>query len=974
MDHHRRRHTSLASLTNNAVDVALQEIPMRQSQPQQYQQQRLWAGYTAIGSLQGLQVQHQHQYFHTQAYHEMQAREKSFYDVPQAYRYRRQRSRGNNESHREGDGKHREKGFGKRNSSYTRAGKKRGGGGNSRGGYSNVHVHGHGRRRVRTSLTSSPSSPPQIPNASKSRTDEMRKTLEKQILSLTQMDLELTNLIENYEQKLGCAAFYPSEFLSNSNSYSNSYADTPFGDGSKNIKNNNFSPSSSLIDTEEDYMKICISLRQLIARWTSLRIESRHFVAHCLSLAKQQQQQQQQQPNRNLNSSPGDNALNYIILLECLRKQRHELINSAKEREKKLNEEASKRPSAGSLFFTWMGDKMSNLTSSFSTYNYGNHNGLANNNNNNNNNNNDNNNGPPLTLEDLSAHICSKYTTNVTHYDLVIRTFVSMYRHSLHRLSTIERKQQCDITHNSLQSIFSLMNQCSDQGNPNCRPQRLIYHHLMRSNKFYPTVSKALRSMDLLNSMIDKRKLGSDDIYWPNRNTYIHALLAFEKLTLNPSSPLEEKLKLLTHAESILDKMEKDETIFLHDKEKDEEKDHDIITVDENEDSYSDTNMLELSSPSSEPYQIILRMIVNFGYKEIPSCMDRIDSLMTRMIGEEAYVTLCTDEQADLPPKLLAEYKMLSKLVYLFSRSVDREYFKRSRVILDKIQTARENQGSAFIHNEYPDTGPYNAYIMGLLSQAIKHHTNKRSNERGENFESDIGGVAQKSEYPKRQLIEDAIHATKLLDVMFKDEASVPWKLPHTRLIRLWAICNTKESGEMGEEILSRMHIHATVASEKKDFDKHFFSCYEHVFECWAASARAGSRGVPKRVEQLINRMNAQLIFDIQQGEAGAEREKIQVYTSALKGCAQTSLDIDKQDAFRIASDIYNKIQEEKLVPMPFTFVALLQCCTFGQIDDRQMLSKRVFEHACAEGKVNKSVLHFLKKANFPLFDAYDQK
>ncbi len=772
------------------------------------------------------------------------------------------------------------------------------------------------------------------------------------------------------------------ESSSSSSSSSSSPPSSPswFGrNDSNNSKNNNKPLCSALIDTEEEYMKICINLRRLIARWATLGKMSRDFIAHCLSenenvtFTHHEEYQYQSNTNTNTNtntslsSSLADNVLNYTILLESLRKQRHELINNAREVEiQQRQHEKESEPS----FVAWVRKKAADFTFMATNKNTNSSSSL----NNNNNNNNGQQQPPPLplTLEDLSAHLSPKYTATNSHYELVMRCFVQSCRDtsSQLKLAKYERKRLYETTNKSLFSIFALMNQCSDQGNPNCRPEQKIYHTLISSNREYATMGKALESLNLLLSMIEKRKLGSYDAkYWPNNHTYNSTLLGFQDVPMYVRDlSLEQKLQLLDHCESILDEMEDDDTIVPP-----------ISQTNDREDS---------------PYQIILNMICHFERKDIRACLDRVDGLMSRMMGEEAYVSLCTcpNEAIGLPPRVAhgVHPKIFKHLVHLFACTEDAEYINRSRVILDKMITARDHQRliltSTPTHGQdesniatctstwdtdYPDRGSFNTFISGLLHQAIYMHSLK----------------SDESKYFQHQLVGDALYAAGLLDSMIENESSEPIAVTYHRLIHLWTFCKSKRSGEVAEEILSKMNIHAAISSNVQNFEYLLPKTYQSVFDCWTTSAQYGYPGVPRRVEQLINRMNAQQLFDVQQsqrpsssqsGERNSNsitsKEKNYIYCSAMKCCSETCLDEDKQDALRVALDIYNKMQQEELAPSTFLYFTLLKCCNFAPVDDRQRLYSKIFQEACAEGLVTKGMLSFLRKVNLPLVEAYEQK
>jgi hypothetical protein len=227
------------------------------------------------------------------------------------------------------------------------------------------------------------------------------------------------------------------------------------------------------------------------------------------------------------------------------------------------------------------------------------------------------------------------------------------------------------------------------------------------------------------------------------------------------------------------------------------------------------------------------------------------------------------------------------------------------------------------------------------------------------------------------------MYATGLLDAMIENESSTPSRLTFYRLLRLWSMCKSKESGERSEEILSRMNIltASTGKGEKLESVSLAYRTYQAAIECWNASAIAQYPGAAQRAVQLLDRFNAQYGFeslDLVESDDDIERrnkDKGFLYASVLRCCADTSLESDKKDALTIAFDIYNRMQDEQLAPAPFTFVLLLQCCHLAPtLDQQRNLSKYVFDTACENGAVSQSVLSSLRRVNLNLFQSYEKQ
>ena len=843
-------------------------------------------------------------YFDTQP--KMMIRDK-FYGVPQAYKYRGD----------EGE-RSKERDFERRT------------------GYKHSNDDGRSRSNRRRSRT-----PPsrrkkkensQAKNSNKSHYREITK---KKIQALQMKDIEVRNMIQHYEDMLGTAAFYPSAFMDtddNSLSYYNTIEEQKKKEWIRGFVLGGENEASRLIHTESNYGKICVNLRQLIAKWSSLDVKSGAFVARCLSSAENESNRKV-----NLSSIPCENAMNYSILLESLRKQRAELIETSIENQKL----AGTTKTNGII--NWVQDTVKHLALG---YKDANDEGNA-----------------PRTLQDLDAHISPKYTTKVAHYLAIMRSLVNRNRESLY---TSDKKKPFDTIRKYLESIVSLMERSSEQGNPNCVPDRAIYHILMKHYQNDLTLKSSLSSLKLLNLMINKKKQGSDQQLWPNRHSHNLVLSALRD-TATESKSIEEKLEVLSIVMKIVSDIEKNR---LSDKEKRESSGDNDINAYEADDDDS-TSMLEFYSPYSYSYYA-LQLIRIIGQQDIPS--DMVDTVMNNLIGKEAYEALYTDENRDLPTKV--DYKVLSELAYIFCTSGG-QHLDRAKVILNKMQKKRNQyldqneNGNIFWSTNHPSKTLYNQFILGTY---LLHSEVKGDYEKVVTFKN--------NHKVQKQIKEDALYATSLLDSMIKHDSSMPAPITYYRLLRLWSMCKSKESGEIAEEILSKMHVQMSSSfsyEDKKNMENLFFQIYQSVLECWKSSLDAQRPGVALRVGLLLDRMSAQRNFDfgsldmIEDANKGRKvQDPVHMYNAALKCCAETTLESDKENALKVGFDIFNKMNSENIAPSPLTMMLLLLCCRFAPTHEKRInLSSQVFEAACEDGVVSKGVLRCLKKVNFNLFRSY---
>ena len=750
------------------------------------------------------------------------------------------------------------------------------------------------------------------------------EVIKKKIHSLLEMDVDLREKIQSYEATLGTHAFYPSTFMDTAtttttndiNNNEDEDDDNPTSSITENIERNrlsyykstfqeekkkewlrkiSFQPlhdneSSRLINTEEEYIQICIHIKQLIARWSRVNPKSRQFVSRCLSSAKQESSL----TAVNFSSIPAKNALSYCIFLESLRKQRADLIEVALESLKKRVNEGN----IGRGVFGWFQSISMSKSSTDDDV-------LS-------------------KLEDLTAHISRTYTTNANDYNLIIKSFANRQRLSQDS-SLLHNSEHIQKSLKHIESIVALMERCATEGNPNSIPDSDIYYLLISQYCLHPTVKSSLRCLDILNSMIENKKQGYNQHNWPNRRIFNSVLMVLRE-TARCAKTKNEKLEVISHVENILNQLES----------------QDDVEYDES------GNIVEVG----DTFHIALDVIGEVGRFDctLPDYCKEIDKLMIRMIGEEAYTNLCAENDVELPKTVRC--KMLGDIVQYFSHSNDRTYLERAKIILNKMIKS-QNQSL-----NYVDSKTYNSLVVGLIHLATKDK--------------------EKRNHLVRQ---DAIYATTLLDHMMQDKSSsMPYPVTYFRLLRLWSNCHSMDAGEKGEGILSKLNIHKSATVNNSGFDSIFFRVYLAALECWRASSKAQCPGVPRRVDLLLNRMNAQYEIENIMYETSVNskeknmKELTSVYETAIRCCAGTVVQTDKEDALKVAFRIFNKMQDESIPCNAQIYLMLLRCCSFAKSPSEQdSFSRQVFDIVCEENCVNEKILVCLKYVNFELFQSYNE-
>ena len=743
--------------------------------------------------------------------------------------------------------------------------------------------------------------------------------LKKKIISLQLMDVEMANMVKDYEEKLGRPAFYQNTFDDMERNFGSLSQHRTVQKEQKKEWARKFAFTTdgqlSLVQTEKDYAKLCLTLRQLIRKWSTINTKSPRFIAQCLSTGEHQSGSRV-----TLSSLPAENAFNYTVMLESLRKQRAELIYTELVDDGTRNQKQIKFQPANRMF-TWLKEKVNSFITSDGTNIAKRNVNLKN-------------------VKDLTAHISPKYTTNNSHYNMIMRSFIQSNADASNKDETME-------------AILSFMNHSVEGGNPNCIPDRRIYHIPMKYYQNNPTLKKSKKSFDFLKEMIQNRKENMDQAYHPSRHSYNIVLSSLRNAVTGMKDP-KEKIEASTYAEMILDEIESDESVW-----NDESIASSFTTVDVDNDNEESSSLLQ-ASPM--PYQVSLQIIWEIGQENLEDYFERIDKIIIRMIGEEAYNDLYKNVNADLPKNM--DSKTLVELTYYLSAG-NREQVDKAKVLLFKMHRARNQSltDEGFWSSKHPDHRSYNTVVGGIIYSTEK----QRRKRRGKNY------------LQQDQLKKDALYATRLLDEMIENEYSMPTIITFYRLLRLWSMCKSKESGERAEEILSRMNIHACSSPKFSDQSDLLIRLHTCAIDCWHASVNAECPGAVKRAALLVERITSQnenLSMFPEQTENDSSLESRKgigyLYTSLLRCCAENSLDQDKADALETAFDTYNKILEENIPLTPMMFTLLLQCCSFAPNPQKQRnLSQKVFDSACAHGLASDRLLKVLKQINLNLYQSY---
>jgi len=606
-------------------------------------------------------------------------------------------------------------------------------------------------------------------------------------------------------------------------------------------------------------------------------------------------------------------------------------------------------------------------------------------------------------VQELSAHKSLDFTATRRLYLEVMRSLVHWNSDTVKVILADE-----------MDSILSRMNECYKHGNVNCRPSKYHYHFVFTQFQTVATTVYALRAMYLLKRMLSS----GDDNNQPTLGTYHKVLKILRNAASNRTQSKVKRKRAVMEAQQLMKSIKMPLSLYT--------------------------------------YDLLLDTIYSAGHMVLPDIVPNyVDPLMQQMMSPTSYQRFIGEStDTDIEPQLLKpDDKMTHALIMIFTNTREDRYLQRVKKLFQSLMTTNndidnneniKDEGNVDDEDEeslqdeeeeeyWPTYHAYNSYFNALNQKRKLPFI--RNIER-ESDDSATGNNASTTSYD-----EDADFATTLLDSMIQRKSSMPSRETFHYLMRLWMKSSdcTKNAGEKGEELLSRMELlgASTLVSNSTTntalgvrFVNPTFLSYEIALECWANSARKGYPGAARSALMLVNRMESQynttttdnfiattttttttggdddddaerdgetkknynpkkeLMNKIyndnllnggrkQQGQQDNEKQKLSfVFSAAIHTCAMTKLETDKDDAFRIGFDLYNKMQEQSIPPSSFVYRDLLYCCLFLLSSGKRklQLSATVFKAACENGCVDSKVLSALKQVHLELYSSYKEQ
>jgi hypothetical protein len=533
----------------------------------------------------------------------------------------------------------------------------------------------------------------------------------------------------------------------------------------------------------------------------------------------------------------------------------------------------------------------------------------------------------------LSAHRSGDYTANVR-----------LYLTALLCCRNWSEVIPNPIISSEMEGIIHTMMTNYNDGNPNCKLDIQCYHHLLlHYQRVSGDISIAKKALKILRDLVNDQPLGVT----PTQETF-HIVLSIYQSVASSKCKDDVKREVVNDAETILSLYENTEL--------------------EN----------ALDTTINQPFNSIFSIFIAVGPSLLPDYLERIHNVMTRLLGQSAYEYLLSNNGAliDLPN---VDHKTIHDLIHLLSMSADRDALDKAKILLRKMENTRiayENKKSHIQWDrKYPRRSSFNSLIVGMFHTSFETSSLRNENEIDDEDIEAPALLDVEDDVKVDIKVNDAIYCTQLLDLMLQRQESIPNAFTYYRIIKMWAVTASKEAGDRGEELLSRLNLFSIFTHDKAPFQDIKMKVKGSVLECWQASANAGRPLAAQRAYNLLCRIYEEENLDLVHDDARGQREKYFLLMKVIGACAHTKLEEDRDNAIDIAVRLHRKMKKEDVPLTPFTYVLLLKCFHgFTTNDEKKMvLSSSLFHQACMDSLVNRHVLNSLKYANPVLFESYQK-
>lgn len=536
-------------------------------------------------------------------------------------------------------------------------------------------------------------------------------------------------------------------------------------------------------------------------------------------------------------------------------------------------------------------------------------------------------------LKSLSSHLSSDFSTNVRLY----LTALICYRNWRaiipgHMISS------------QMEGIIENMIANHQDGNPNCKPDIHCYNQLfLHYQQLEPDIATAKTALKVLTELIENPNLVS-----PTLESFQIVMSIFQSVASSKCKD-DVKREVVNNAEKILQLLENERF----------EK--------------------SLEVKFNQPFKVMCSILIAVGPSLLPDYLERVHNVMIRMIGQKAYDCLLSDNSA-LIDEPRVDHKIAHDLVHLFSMSADRDALDKAKIILTKMENTRrevENKTSAIKWDrKYPRRSSYNSLILGMFHTSFENSDSNHDSSDAESDELDESReLVFEDDAEVNRKVQDAIYCTDLLDLMLQRQESIPNALTYYRIVKMWIVTGSKEAGERGETLLSRLNLFSAFTNDKNQLNDIRMKVKASVLDCWKVSASAGKANAAMRSYRLFQRIYEEESLDLDSDDIKRQREKYFLFMKVIAACSQTKLEEDKSNAIDIALKLHKQMKEDGIPLTPYSYILLLRCF-HGYTSDHESkisLSSYLFQQACDDGLVNRYVLNSLKNANPFMFEHYQK-
>jgi len=208
---------------------------------------------------------------------------------------------------------------------------------------------------------------------------------------------------------------------------------------------------------------------------------------------------------------------------------------------------------------------------------------------------------------------------------------------------------------------------------------------------------------------------------------------------------------------------------------------------------------------------------------------------------------------------------------------------------------------------------------------------------------------------------EAAEHAQSLLHRMTKNLHAGPDTISFNTALNAWSNVGGPFAVKRADELLTLMEKATAMESNVKVNRKSYTSVLKSI-------ERSRTSDIPNRVVNILERMMDQY----ENGNRDALPDTIS-YNAAIGAFKATEgTDDDKVHALRLLQIVFTDMQEAPNVePDHITYKLMLQACEalINDGNEIDLVTKNVFQQACLDGRVNKTVFDQFQKISPTMFD-----